>query len=150
MKRTKTGLLLAGVLCLALLPPTTHAQDTKWEKSNAAGIRAFGQGRYAKAEKLLKAALKEAENFGEQDQRFTTSLNNLAALYRTQGKYAEAEPLYKRALFVLTKALGPDHPNVALMLENYAASLRKMNRGDEAETLEARAQAIRAKQAQEK
>ena len=27
-----------------------------------------------------------------------TSVNNLAALYDTQGRYGEAEPLYKRAL----------------------------------------------------
>jgi len=26
------------------------------------------------------------------------SLNNLADLYRTQGRYADAEPLYKRAM----------------------------------------------------
>ena len=42
-----------------------------------------------------------------------TSLNNLAELYRNQGKYAEAEPLYKRSLAIREKALGPDHPDVA-------------------------------------
>ena len=41
------------------------------------------------------------------------SLNNLAALYRAQGRYAEAEPLYKRSLAIREKALGPDHPDVA-------------------------------------
>ena len=41
------------------------------------------------------------------------SLNNLAALYQAQGRYAEAEPLYKRALAIDEKALGPDHPDVA-------------------------------------
>ena len=33
-----------------------------------------------------------------------TSLNNLAALYKAQGHYAEAEPLYQRSL---AKTLGP-------------------------------------------
>ena len=33
------------------------------------------------------------------------SLNNLAALYRPAGAYAQAEPLYKRAY--REKALGP-------------------------------------------
>ena len=41
-----------------------------------------------------------------------TSLNNLAELYQAQGRYAEAEPLYKRALAIREKALGPDHPDV--------------------------------------
>ncbi len=95
------------------------------------------------------AALKEAEKFGEQDPRFATSLNNLAALYRAQGKYAQAEPLYRRSLAIVEKALGPEHPQVAQSLENYAALLHKLNRDAEADKMEARAQAIRAKHAQE-
>ena len=37
------------------------------------------------------------------------SLNNLAALYNNQGQYAEAKPLYERALAIREKALGPDY-----------------------------------------
>ena len=77
-----------------------------------------------------------------------TSLNNLAGLYDAQGKYGEAEPLYRRALAIREKALGPEHPDVATCLENYAILLKKMGRGAEAEPLEARAQAIRAKHAE--
>ena len=47
-----------------------------------------------------------------------TSLNDLATLYQAQGKYAEAEPLYKRALAIREKALGPEHPDFALSLDN--------------------------------
>jgi hypothetical protein len=36
--------------------------------------------------------------------------NNLAALLRDRGKYAEAEPLYRRAIEIDEKALGKDHP----------------------------------------
>ncbi|MEO0810268.1 MAG: tetratricopeptide repeat protein, partial [Pseudomonadota bacterium] len=35
-----------------------------------------------------------------------TTLNNLAELYRLQGRYAEAEPLYKRTITIFEKALG--------------------------------------------
>ncbi len=77
------------------------------------------------------------------------SLNNLALLYDAQGKYADAEPLYKRALAIVEKALGPEHPHVATSLENYAALLRKTGRGHEAAKMEARAKAIRAKHAKE-
>jgi hypothetical protein len=38
------------------------------------------------------------------------SLNNLAALYVNQGRYADAEPLSQRALAIQEKALGRDHP----------------------------------------
>ena len=78
------------------------------------------------------------------------SLNNLAALYDNQGKYAQAEPLLQRALAIREKTLGADHPKVAESLENYAALLRKMNREAEAERMDARAQVIRDKHAQEK
>jgi len=75
------------------------------------------------------------------------SLNNLALLYDIQGKYAEAAPLYQRALAIREKALGPDHPDVATALENYAGLLRKTRRESQAAELEARAQAIRARHA---
>ena len=48
-----------------------------------------------------------------------TSLNNLAGLYRSQGKYADAEPLYQRALNILEEALGLKHPNTRTVRENY-------------------------------
>ncbi len=70
-------------------------------------------------------------------------------LYEAQGKYAEAEPLYKRSLAIREKTLGSEHPQVATSLENYAALLRKTGRGGEAAKLEARAKAIRAKHAKE-
>ena len=41
--------------------------------------------------------------------------------------------------------LGPEHPNVPKVLDNYAALLRETGRADEAAEMEARAQAIRAK-----
>ncbi len=192
MKQGKTRWLLVGLLCLGLWPMVAaSAQETRWDSLMADAAKAYQQADYSEAEKLLLAALKEAEKFGEQDPRLAanlnnlaalynaqgryvqaeplfqralaivekalgpehphvaTSLNNLAALYIAQGKYTEAEPLYQRALLVLTRAVGPEHPGVATMLENYARMLRVLNRHDEAEKMEGRAQAIRAKHAQE-
>ena len=75
-----------------------------------------------------------------------TSLNHLAILYNHQGKHAEAESLFKRALTIREKSLGPEHPKVAATLENYAALLWAMERPEEAEQFAARAKAIRSKQ----
>ena len=44
----------------------------------------------------------------------------MAALYETLGDYAKAEPLFKRALAIREKALGPEHPDVATSLNNLA------------------------------
>jgi Tetratricopeptide repeat len=41
-------------------------------------------------------------------------------LWCSQGRYPEAEPLHKRALAIYEKALGPDHPDAALYLNNLA------------------------------
>ena len=111
---------MVGMLCLSLGSASCSQPILLWETYNDAGIEAYEQGRYAEAEKLWLAALKEAEKFGPQAPRLATSLNNLALLYDTQGKYAEAEPLYKRALEIDEKALGPDHPSVAVSLNNLA------------------------------
>ena len=43
-----------------------------------------------------------------------------------QGKLEEAAPLYKRAVAVWEKALGPDHPQVATGLNNQAQLLQAM------------------------
>ena len=48
------------------------------------------------------------------------SLNNLAALYRVQGNYSKAEPLYLRSLAISEKVLGKEHPDVATSLNNLA------------------------------
>ena len=78
------------------------------------------------------------------------NLNNLAEVYQSQGKYAEAEPLYRRALAIYQKVLGPEDPFVARSLGNYAILLRKTNRGAEAARLEARAKAILSKQTKDR
>ena len=110
----------------------------------AAGAKAHREGYYFDAVNSFQAAVKEAEAFGQQDPRLATSLNNLAELYRLEGLFVDAEPLYKRSLAIREKALGPEHPQVATSLENYAMLLRKTNREVEAARMEAHAEVIRA------
>ena len=89
----------------------------------------------------------ERNALGAEDLEVAQSLNNLAELYKAQGRNSDAEPYYKRSLAIGEKALGAEHPDVATIQEKYAEILRKMNRKAEAEKLEAQAKAIRAKQA---
>jgi tetratricopeptide (TPR) repeat protein len=49
-------------------------------------------------------------------------------LYYDQGRYGDAEPLYKRSLAIREKALGRDHPDVASSLNNLAALYRNQGR----------------------
>ena len=133
-------------LLVVLSQPSVFAQETSWDRYMDAAGAAYEQGDYDEAEKQLLRALKEAENFGEQDPRLAASLNNLALLYYAQGQYAEAEPFYQRSLAIWEKALGPEHPDVATILENYADLLRELDRNREAEELEERARAIRGEE----
>lgn len=52
--------------------------------------------------------------------RVTFLLVSLANLYREQGKYAQAEPLYQRAKALLQQHLGPHHPDVTEILQDLA------------------------------
>ncbi|CAM9130011.1 unnamed protein product [Ectocarpus sp. 8 AP-2014] len=71
------------------------------------------------------------------------SLSCANPLSYTQGKYAEAEPLFERATEIWEKALGPDHPTVANALNNRAGLLYKQGKYIEADLLYLRAVEIR-------
>ena len=61
------------------------------------------------------------------------------------GDYAGAEPLYRRALAINEKALGPDHLDVARSLNNLAGLLKAKGNYAAAEPLYRRALAIAEK-----
>ncbi|HEY9711931.1 MAG TPA: tetratricopeptide repeat protein, partial [Chroococcales cyanobacterium] len=68
--------------------------------------------------------------------------NNLAMLYKMQGKYAEAEPLYRQAIDILKVGIGSDHPEFQNILAHYAEVLRQTGRADEATRLTAEAMQV--------
>lgn len=89
------------------------------------------------AELLYKRVLTIREIvLGSDRSEVATSLNNLAGLYYTQGRYAQAEPLLKRSLAILEKTLGQDHPHVVASLNNLATLYKKSDRKKEAAALE--------------
>ena len=100
---------------------------------------------YTKAEMAYKDALKLYESLhnslGE-----ANSLNNLAGLYYSIGRYSDAEPLYERSLHIRETQLGADHPSTATSLNNLAELYRSMGRYSEAEPLYVRSLHIRETQ----
>ncbi len=100
---------------------TVMADEARWLQYVTAAMEADQRGDPEEAIRQSQFALKESEDFGEEDPRFAASLSNLALLYDDQGRYAEAEPLFKRALTINEKALGREHPNTRLALENLSA-----------------------------
>jgi len=70
-------------------------------------------------------------------------LNQTGGYLYERARYAEVEPLYRRALAIDEQALGPDHPATATSLNNLAGLYRAQGRWAEAEPLLQRALAIR-------
>jgi CHAT domain-containing protein/Flp pilus assembly protein TadD len=72
---------------------------------------------------------------GNEHPAVALSLNNLAGLYESQGRYSEAEPLFRQALEMRKRLLGNEHPAVALSLNNLAGLYESQGRYSEAEPL---------------
>ena len=113
---------------------------------NQTGLYLHERADYREAEPLYQRSLAIWEKaLGPDHPDVALSLNNLAALYDSQGRYADAEPLYRRALAIDEKALGADHPGLATDLNNLAALYDSQGRYREAEPLYQRSLAIREK-----
>jgi tetratricopeptide (TPR) repeat protein len=94
---------------------------------------------------MLQSLSIREKSLGAEHPEVATSLNSLAVLYYLQGRYAQAEPLFRRAIAIQEKGPGAEHPRVAQTLMNYAALLRKTKRKAEATNLLTQANAILAK-----
>ena len=63
------------------------------------------------------------------------SLNQIGNLYLRLGRFADAEPLYRRALAILVNTFGPQHELVVLVRNNLTNLLRSAGRAAEADAL---------------
>jgi len=52
-------------------------------------------------------------------------MNNLAAVYDAQGKYAQTEALYSQTLELSRRVLGPEHPNTLNTLSGFASMYQR-------------------------
>ena len=68
------------------------------------------------------AILKEV--WGQTDSAVSSLMNQLAALLHAKALHAEAEPLMRRALAIDETSYGPEHPAVAIRLNNLARCFR--------------------------
>jgi tetratricopeptide (TPR) repeat protein len=113
---------------------------------NAAFPRAK-HSNWPQCERLLPHALLAAHSIetnhmftGEEARRL---LRETAIYLKDRARYAEAEPLFLRALYIEEQRLGPEHPDVAYPLNNLAGLYRQQGRYTEAEPFCLRALHIR-------
>src|SRR5512140_3058473 len=122
----------------------------------------YMQGKFKEAEAVHRRALAIREKVLGMDHPDTaTSMNNLANVLQEQGKdellspsearaqaqsnlqaYTETESLFRKALAIQERTLGPEHPATANTLNNLSTYLDRRGRPQEAEPLQRRALAI--------
>jgi serine/threonine protein kinase/Flp pilus assembly protein TadD len=71
------------------------------------------RGDYSQAEAFARRALETYREMGTERFGLAEGEVNLGAILRTEGKYAEAEPLFRDGLAMYRSLLGEEHPSVA-------------------------------------
>ena len=140
MSRCLSALLGATLFVLIAMAPAA-AQQGDLNAILKQFSELYAAGNYPAA--LVEAQKLEARvkaRFGVNHGNYGIALNNLAAVYGAQGKYADAEGLFGRALAIREKALGASHPDVAGTLIGLAMMYKEQGKYAERRgTLEARA-----------
>lgn len=94
--------------------------DAVWNTYIELGSTAYQQGYYEMADRMLEAALEEAQRLGHKDSPLGAVFNKLAYIYYQQKNFKKAETVYKRALSMYEKVLGDEDVHVANILLNLA------------------------------
>ncbi|NKB81723.1 MAG: tetratricopeptide repeat protein [Nitrospirales bacterium] len=130
------GWVLIGISnVLAQLPSET----IQWKSSNHAGMQAYQRGRYREAKTFFLQALGSLAASPEQDPQRAMTLNNMGAVHERLGEYEEAEVQYRRALTIVERIQGPEHPDLVLALNNLASLYEHQEHMHKAEPLRRRA-----------
>ncbi|MEA2245451.1 MAG: hypothetical protein QOD24_5007, partial [Solirubrobacteraceae bacterium] len=80
---------------------------------------ARSRGHYDEAERELRAAIAHAEtSFGSCSLETAAALNALGMVFKYSGRFDEGVELYERALSILQRAVGEEHPDVASIYHN--------------------------------
>ena len=98
--RFSLAVLWALVVAMAGLAAPAYAQSAdELTALNAEVNRLYQAGKFGEGTTVAQQALALAERLNGPDHpTVAVTVNNLALLHVAQGRYADAEPLYKRAL----------------------------------------------------
>src|SRR5262245_41507964 len=135
--------VLVGIGTLTTLTLAAAQQadlNAVWKRFN----ELYTAGNYPAA--LVEAQKLEAgvkARLGTDHANYAIALGALAIVYEAQGKYADAEAHFKRALAIREAKLGKDHLDVAEILNNLAGVYKRQGRYAEAEAHYKRALAIK-------
>lgn len=109
-----------------------------WSKVDSEAFKLHQAGNLTAAEPLYIQAREMAEASGR-PLLIATALNNIAGLYLDQDRWADAEPLFRRALELRETNLGRDDPMTLASVERLSGLLARRERWPEVEELQRRA-----------
>jgi CHAT domain-containing protein/Tfp pilus assembly protein PilF len=109
---------------LAIVDKTQGANLQMAVVLNNLGSQLIARQQFEKADEILRRSLQIQEDYREEDVGLAITLQNLGVTARQRRDYATAEQHYLRALELRRRSLGPDHPDIALNLNNLATLYR--------------------------
>ncbi len=92
-------------------------------------------GDYPESEIKFNQCLEIRKRGGEDSPGYALALSNLATLNKNQGKYNEAEPLFRKSLNILEKSGKTNSPDYSLVSNNLATFYQTMGNFQMAEVL---------------
>jgi tetratricopeptide (TPR) repeat protein len=95
-------------------------QQEIWRNLNEAARVAFNQEDMGKAVRILMDAIERSQYIEYEDIHLSDIYGNLARLLYDDGRYEEALPLNEKALAILERVRGRQHPDTARCLTRVA------------------------------
>jgi tetratricopeptide (TPR) repeat protein len=110
--------------------------ESAWLFNSAGLYLRHRHGLYSNAEKFyLKTNEVSRLILGDKHPNTLKTINNLASVYRNQGRHKEAEELHRQVRAVQEQVLGKEHPDTLTTLNNLASVYSDLGRHEEAEGL---------------
>jgi tetratricopeptide (TPR) repeat protein len=125
----RTAFLASLCIALFLYAPALHAKNQSWKSLRKESARLFMHRDFAGAIAAEQRAMAIAEKSSPYDQRIISSLQSIASMYQLQGKYAEAIPLYHKAIAIHQHRAA--YPVISAVYKDLAAAYKAT--GNEAE-----------------
>ncbi|HEY4761045.1 MAG TPA: tetratricopeptide repeat protein, partial [Thermoguttaceae bacterium] len=110
------------IFCIGMFAQSIVAdEDTQtWEQLTASAVVAMKDGNNAQAQRLCNQAMKLLGEGTPGDTRLTKTYMLMGEIHRRGNGLEPAEQSYKKAIALCEKAVGPNHPDMAIPLDALA------------------------------
>ena len=131
--------ILLATVVLAFFSTAVFGQQQLYNSLNKRMAILYKNGKIDEAIDTAQKVVKVAEDtFGKNHAYYCASLENLALLYKTDGKDAKAASLYEESFGIRETLLGKNNPHLKEVLEKLEQCYQAMSAIDKLENTKAR------------